>query len=104
MPTHVQDLHSHRARLLDTRKLRHVATKEVLCAKHRRGTQHGDQICDACLTERDLKRIARSSTVRLARTRAKRKQSILAEVWRLVGEMRGRPSSSDDACRKEGKG
>ena len=66
----------------------------------RRGAQHGDQTCDACLAERDMKRIVRRSTARLARTRAKRKQRILAEVWRLVGEMRGTPASSGGSCSK----
>ena len=69
-------------------------------SRQRRGGPHGDQTCDTCLAERDLKRTARRSQERLARTRAKRKQRILAEVWRLVGEMRGTPAGSSNCSRE----
>ena len=57
-------------------------------ARRRHGFQDGKQTCDVCLAEADLKQIATRGKVRLARTRAKRKQQILAAVWRQVGEMR----------------
>ena len=65
-------------------------------ARRQHGVQNGKQTCDVCLAEADLKQIATRGKVRLARTRAKRKQQILAAVWRQVGEMR-----RTRACRKD---
>ena len=73
-------------------------------ARRRCIVRGGKQTCDICLAERDLKRTARRSQERLVRTRAKRKQRILAEAWRLAGEMPGIPASSGSNCKKEANG
>ena len=57
--------------------------------------------CATCLAERDLKRTAARAKVRLARTQAKRMKKTLAEVWRLVGEMRKAPRNGARTCKKD---
>ena len=74
------------------RKERGWWTRASCAAGALRDTRDGDTVPRTgnrratCLAEADLKQIATRDKVRLARTRAKRKQQILAAVWRQVGE------------------